>query len=405
MKLCRVFPLAVLVIVSLPSCRSTPSGEGRATEMPAAAGDGRILLTPEEAKINGIQSVEVVEREISPNIVVTARVRTRAGGQAEVFSPFPGRLAGEQPWPRIGDSVVRGQHLGDVEQQFPASEQLQLETTTIELQSAIEEAQQEVDLKQTALDRAQQLYDGGAIALKQLQTAQFELKQAETKLEGARLSKQHVDAAQSSLNAQPRRASILAPILGTVIAADAALGQQLDPAKSLLTIADLDTVWVEAAVHERDLPRVRRVTKAEIVIPGVQDESFTGTLVTIGNFVDPQNRTVPAIFSVHNRGGLLKIEMFVEAHIPTGPPVKALVIPSSAVLSNAGADSVYLESGAGIYRREVVELGSRQNGMVSVTRGLKAGEKVVSIGAQSLLSESRKSEIPVEEEEKEENNR
>jgi membrane fusion protein, heavy metal efflux system len=304
--------------------------------------------------------------------------------------------------PRIGDSIVRGRHVADVEQQFPASEKLQLAATTIELQANIEQAQQEVDLKRTELNRAQELYDGGAIPQKQLQSAQFELKQAESKLEAARRSKEQYDAAQSSINSQSRRAAITAPISGTIIAADATLGQQVETAKSLFTIADLSTVWIEAAVHERDLSKLRGVREAEIGIPVSEGRPFIGRVVTIGNLVDPENRTVPVIFSAENRRGILKLGMFVEAHIPIGPPAKALLVPSSSVLSEEGAYSVYVETEPGVYRRKTVQLGQRTDAMVVITSGLEKGERVVSVGAASLRSESLKGQIPVEEEEREE---
>jgi cobalt-zinc-cadmium efflux system membrane fusion protein len=308
-------------------------------------------------------------------------------------------LVGVSSLPCIGDWLNKGQFIADVEQQFVASEKLQFAVTSIQLESEIQQAQQEVDLRGKELNRAQQLYSEGAAPLKQLQSAETALNQAEAKLAGARRSKEKYDAAQSSANSEPRRASIVSPISGTVVAANATLGQQVDPAKSLFTIADLSRVWVEAAVHERDLARVRGVREAEIEIPG--ERPFIGRLVTIGNLVDPLNRTVPVIFSVENRHTDLKIEMFVEAHIPTGPPAKVLVIPTSAVLSEEGSYSVYVETGPGVFRRKAVKLGQRKDTRVVVTSGLEKGEKVVTVGAAALRSESLKGEIPVEMEEKE----
>jgi len=400
MKYRGVFPTVLLSIV-LAGCssRSPETESPSSVETSRPASDATIRLEPEDVKANGLQSVEVVETRIAPTLVAPGHVRTRSGGEAEIFSPFPGRLTGELALPRIGDSVRKEQHIADVEQQFAAPERLQLTTTAIELQTNIEHAQQELDLKRTELSRAQELYDGGAIPLKQLQTAQFELKQAAATLEGARRSKEQYDAAQSSVNTQARRAPITAPISGTVVAVDAALGQQVDPAKSLLTIADLSTVWVEAAVHERDLPKLRTVREAQIAIPG--GVTLTGRLVTIGSLVDPENRTVPVIFSVENRAASLKIEMFVETRIPIGALVPALVIPSASLLSEQGTYAVYVETSPGTYQRRAVEIGQRKDDMVVVTAGLQKGERVVAIGAQTLRGESLKGQIPVEEEEKE----
>src|SRR5213593_4567584 len=164
MKYRGVCPLALFFIL-LSGCGSASSSKGDSPvpqRESASSTDAAIRLKPEDAKNAGIESVEVVESDVVPVIAVVARVRTRAGGEAPVFSPFPGRLIGELALPRIGDSVTRGQHLADVEQQFAASEKLQFTTTAIDLQARIEQAQQEVDLKRTEVTRAQELYDGGA---------------------------------------------------------------------------------------------------------------------------------------------------------------------------------------------------------------------------------------------------
>jgi cobalt-zinc-cadmium efflux system membrane fusion protein len=312
-----------------------------------------------------------------------------------VFSPFPGKLIADSArLPKPGDFVKQGQLIGEVEQQFVASERLQMTATTVQLEASIEQAQQEVNLRQTEVNRAQQLYDGGAIPLRQLQSAQFDLKNASSRLEGAIRTKKQYDEAQSQSNGAARTAPITVPISGTVTSADLAAGQQVDPSKTLLTVVDLTDVWVEAAVHENDLPRVRHATSAEVHAPGAHAAS--GRLVTVGNVVDPENRTVPITFNVANSGDSLKIGMFVDVRIPTGPSAKALTIPASAILPEQGATSVFVETQPGVYVRKLLMLGERTGESVVITGGLSKGERVVSTGAQMLRSESLKAQIPVE---------
>jgi len=393
--------LIILLAVVLTSCQSDAERDREKAQQvsskAAVSPDGSIHLKPEQIQINGIQVTEVAESDVTPSIIATGRVKPRAGGEAQVFSPFAGRLIADPArLPHPGDFVRQGQLVAEVEQQFMASERLQFNAATIQLQASIEQAQQEVDLRRTEVNRAQQLFDGGAIPLKQLQSAQFDLKSAESKLEGARKTKQEYESAQSQANAAPRKAPIVAPISGTVITVDVAAGQQVDPAKSLLTIVDMATVWVEAAVHEKDLASARNAKTADISTPDAAGKRFIGKTVTIGNVVDPENRTVPVAFAVSNPDGIFKIGMFVQVRIPTGGRVQALLIPAAAVLSGQGASSVFVETEPGAYRRKVVTLGERVGDSVVVIDGLIKGEKVVSTGGQTLHSESLKSEIPVE---------
>ncbi|MBI3399804.1 MAG: efflux RND transporter periplasmic adaptor subunit [Acidobacteria bacterium] len=390
---------AIVVIVVLatfgPACGREREAGATQSVRPA---DGAIHLSPDQVRASDIRSADVVERTVAPSIAVIGRVKARAGGEADVLSPFPGSLVGDG-LPKIGDTVTKGQRIAEVEQQFTAADMLQVSTTAIGLRTSVEQAQQDLQLKHTELNRAQPLYEGGAIPQKQLQTAEFDVKQAEAKLEGARRAKEQYEAAVSTTNSGPRRAPIVAPISGTVVAAEATVGQQVDPSKNLFTIADLRTVWVEAAVPEQDLAPIRAARSAEIAIPG-SPGSLTGALVTIGNLVDPQNRTVPATFNVDNRAGALKIEMLVEVRIPTGPQSTVLMIPASAVLAEAGASYVYVEARPGVYARKVVALGDRKDDAIVVTSGLTKGERVVTVGAGSLRGESLKTEIPADADEK-----
>jgi hypothetical protein len=106
-----------------------------------------IRLNATQVRASGLQTAEVAEDDVPAVIVVTARVKARSGGEAQVFSPFPGRLMAQARLPQVGEYVRRGQQIAEVEQQFMASERLQFASTVIELQVSIEQAQQEVDLK------------------------------------------------------------------------------------------------------------------------------------------------------------------------------------------------------------------------------------------------------------------
>ena len=175
-------------------------------------------------------------------------------------------------------------------------------------------------------------------------------------------------------------------------------GEQVDTAKSLMTVVDMSTVWAEVAVHESDLAQIRRAANAEIAVSSDPARAYTGRLVNAGVRVDPQNRTIPVTFLVPNSDRSLKIEMAIQARIPTGPAQKTIVVPAAAILSEEGVSSVFVEVEPGVLRRRVVTLGEHRGSNVAILSGLSRGEKVVSTGAQSLNSEALKSFIPVDDE-------
>jgi membrane fusion protein, heavy metal efflux system len=396
--------LVLALSVALTGCKREVERKPTQNVEPVAATDGSIRLTPEQVQASGLQTIAVRAGEVATTTNAIGRVKARAGGEAQVFSPFTGRLiADPAKLPRIGSVVKKGAVIAEVEQILTTAEQAQIRgaaaqfaSTAVQLQSAIDQAQQEVAFRQTELARSQRLYEGGAISLKQLQTAEFNLNQAQTQLEGAKRSKAQSEAAQEQQKNAPRRAPIPAPISGTVVAADLTAGQQTDVVKSLLTIVDLSSVWVEVTIHENDLSATRSARVAEITTPANPGRTYSGQLVTIGNLVDPVNRTVTVIFSVNNTDGSLKLEMTAEARIPTEARAQALLIPASAVLYEEGKRLVFVEREPGVFQHRPITIGARQDDQITVTSGLQVGEKVVSVGAQSLRSERLKVQIPTE---------
>ena len=393
--------LAIVLCVPLAACGSEAERERERRRQvqvkPGPAPDGSVHLTAEQMRINNIQTTTTVEEDIAPAITATGRIKPRAGAESRVFAPFPGRILASAQTPRLGGEVRAGQLLAEIEQIFAASERVQFRAAALQLQTDIDQTRQEVDLRQKEFDRARQLYEGGAIALKEFQAAESNVRQAQAKLEGAQRAKAEYDqtAAQQS---EQRRTPIRAPISGTIVATALVSGEQVDPSKSLMTIVDTSTVWAELAVHESEFAQIRRAVDAEIVVSSDPSRTHTGRLVNVGVAVDPENRTIPVTFEVPNSDRSLKIEMAIEARIPTGPGQKTIVVPAAAILSEQGISSVFVEIQPGVFQRRVVTLGHRKGAYVAIVSGLRPDEKAVSVGAQSLNSEALKSLIPADEE-------
>jgi cobalt-zinc-cadmium efflux system membrane fusion protein len=397
----------LLLVVLLAGCggkgekeseREKGAGQGSAEPASKVSADGSIRLSEQQVQANGIHTVTARQETLAPTVTVVGRVQAQPGRESEVFSPFAGRLiaAGASP-PRVGSTVKQGQVLAELEQLLTAPERTQFASQVTQLEAAATQAQQEVDLRRTELDRAKQLYDGGAIPMKQYQTAEFNLQQAESRLKSARASAAQFEALLSPGGGSPRRIQIVAPISGIVVTSDLTAGMQIDPAKSLMKIVDLSAVWVQAAVPEAQLGATRKAGRAEVTSPAVPGRIYQAALVTVGPAVDLASRTLPAIFSLANSDAALKVDMTADVRIPTGPRAPVLLIPASAVLYGAGQTLVFVERPPGFYQRRSVMAGESRGSEVVVRSGLNPGEKVVSAGAEALRSELLKSQIQVEE--------
>ncbi len=386
--------LGVPAFLTLLACGSElPVKEA---ENAQAGNANEIHLTADQIRLNQITVAAVKEDFVAPHLTAVGRIRARAGGEAQVFSPFAGRLVADpERLPRVGNKVKRGDVLAQVEQIFSASERLEVATAISQLKASLQQAQNDVGYREAQLDRAKMLYKSGALSLKEVQQAELELKQAQSRFEAARRTQAQYEEA-SVPDAIPRRESIRAPISGTIVAAEITAGQQTDPSKSLMTVVDMSSLWVDVAVQEGDLQALRRATTAAIRTRANPGRTYKATLVTIGNLVDPGNRTVTATFALPNPDGSLKIGMYAEAEIATGIPARVLTVPVTAVITEEHRSIVFVETSPEKFALRTVVVGEHVGESTIVRSGLQPGDKVVTHGAESLRGEVAKALIPVE---------
>jgi RND family efflux transporter MFP subunit len=159
----------------------------------------------------------------------------------------------------------------------------------------------------------------------------------------------------------------------------------------LFALADLSTVWVQANIPESDfalLPALKQGTirLSATAYPG---KSFVAKLLSIGATVDPTTRTVPMLATTENTDDLLKLGMFVRITLDTAVDVKALTVPSSAVVEIEGQKGVFVPGGTDgrTFTFKPVKIGRESGDRLVVSSGLDAGDAVVSKGAFLLKSE------------------
>ena len=177
-----------------------------------------------------------------------------------------------------------------------------------------------------------------------------------------------------------------------MIEKDAVLGELAQPDKSIFTVADLSTLWIEANLFEKDLGRVRVGAAATVTVSAYPGEAFKGKLTYISSTVDKESRAVPARVEVPNADGRLKPEMFATASIDTAATTKALTLPQEAVLLINGQPMAFVQE-AGEFEPRPVEIGEKVGSRVVVKSGVKEGEQVVVAGAYALKARMLKSQI------------
>ena len=136
--------------------------------------------------------------------------------------------------------------------------------------------------------------------------------------------------------AQWAKLEVLAPLDGTVIERNVALGDLVDTNIDLFKIADLSRLRVVAHAYEEDLPSLDALKddhRAWSVAVGSGPDAATrpGRFDQVGCIIDPNQHTAMVMGWVDNPDGRLRVGQFVTVHLEVPPPKSEVVIPASAL--------------------------------------------------------------------------
>ncbi|KXU37920.1 hypothetical protein AXK11_01880 [Cephaloticoccus primus] len=236
--------------------------------------------------------------------------------------------------------------------------------------------------------RQRDLFAHRAAAQRDLEEAQADLDDARSEFEAARerlvLWGVDPDSAATSSPREYPHLVVRAPQSGRVLELAVAVGEVLqDEAEELGTIADLSVVWLSVEVPEHELRRVLAqmgragapytVAAHVAAYPG---ETFRGEVLSLGELVSEETRTVSLRVALPNPDGRLKPGMFATVEI-AGEPQRGLSVPASAVVQRGGQTLVYEKLAEGVLAARPVTLGVEAGERFFITGGLKAGAQIL----------------------------
>jgi cobalt-zinc-cadmium efflux system membrane fusion protein len=304
-------------------------------------------------------------RDAAPELRVTGVVSPDVSRAVPVVSLASGRVIDLRA--RLGDQVKKGQVL--------------LRIQSADVSGAFSDYRKAVAdrvLAHSQLDRANALFERGAIAKKDLEVAQDTADKAQVGVENAaqRLQVLGMDAQRPPTPV----VEVVAPVSGVITeqnVTNAAGVKSLDNSPNLFTISDLSRVWIVCDVYENDLPTVRVGDTATIHLAAYPDRPLTGRVNNIGTILDPAIRTAKVRIEVSNPG-LLRIGMFVTATFQGQTSETRAVVPASAILHLHDREWVYVAVAPGRYQRVEVTSGNTLPGnLQEVVSGVQPGQQVV----------------------------
>jgi membrane fusion protein, heavy metal efflux system len=308
--------------------------------------------------------VAAVEHSAASQLKATGTVTPDISRNVPVISVATGRVV--EIAARLGDNVKKGQLL--------------LRVQSADVSSAFSDYQKAVadeQLTRTQMERAQLLYDKGAISLNDLQVA----KDTDTKAKvDVKTTAEKLRVLGNANLEQPSGIiEIRAPVSGVIT------DQQVTNASGVaglgspnpFTISDLSSVWILCDVYENDLSNVQLGETADIRLNAYPDKSFTGVIGNIGPILDPNIRAAKVRIEVRNPG-LMRPGMFVTATFHGPKKEKRAAVPATAILHLHDRDWVYIPTKDKKFRRIEVRGGDMLPGdMQEILSGLVPGDQVV----------------------------
>lgn len=359
------FPLVLLLSIFAASLGCTSSKADPAAEAPPRA-EVEADLDANNFKVDHPDQFPLataVEYKTVSALNVTGVVQPDIVRAVPVVSLASGRVVEVKA--RLGDIVQKGQLL------------LRVQSNDISgaFQTYIK-AENDERLARVQYERAQLLYEKGAVAKSAVEQAEAAEADAKADLNAASeqlrllgIDKEHPSGI----------VSIVAPISGVITDQQVtnSSGVQGLSGPNPFTIADLSYVWIVCDVYENDLDAVHVGEYADIHLNAYPNQPLKGRIDNILPILDPNIRTAKVRIEVKNPG-MLRIGMFATATFYGKQPEVHASIPASAILHLHDRESVYTPLGNGHFQRAEVVTGKmlpdRQQEVVS---GLKPGGQVV----------------------------
>jgi len=202
-------------------------------------------------------------------------------------------------------------------------------------------------------------------------------------------------AAVENLNLQLSYCTIRSPIsgrTGSLLIQRGNLVKANDENKSLVTIHQIQPIYVTFAVPEKHLAEINRTMKegrpeVQVYTNGnaTSDEPLTGALTFVNNTVDVTTGTIRLKASFQNKDRRLWPGQVVNVVLTLGIQPKAVVAPSQAIQSGQSGPYAFVVKTDSTAEMRPVVVARNTNGEAVIEKGLAPGETVVTDGQLSLI--------------------
>ena len=185
-----------------------------------------------------------------------------------------------------------------------------------------------------------------------------------------------------------RRVRVYAEADGVIAHLGVREGIFVTPATEIMSVAELDKVWVLAEVFERQAAWVKPGQSAMVELDYLPGEMWHGNVDYVYPELDPKTRTLKVRLRFDNAAQTLRPNMFARVTIQGDNVGEMVHVPREALIRGGSINRVVLALGEGRFKAQPVQIGIESGDRVAIRKGISAGDLVVVSGQFLIDSES-----------------
>lgn len=319
-------------------------------------------------------------RDIRQQVFASGKISGKT--QVEVGAQVSGQI--KKIYVATGDKVKAGDLLAEIDPEIQQNDLRRAQAQEMQIKAQIRSKKAQITLYKAENTRQQNLLKTEATSKQAAQkaAADYEMALADLDSLNAQYEQAVVSVADATTNLGYTK--IVAPMDGTVYAIPVEEGQTVNANQStptILKMADLETMTVEAELSEADVVKVKPPMQARFTILGLPGRYFDAQLLSVDpapasaattndNVATSTDNAVyyNAQLDVDNKEGLLRIDMTAEVEITVDEAKQAVVVPLAAVQNEGpdGSATIYqLKDGVEVVAQSV-KLGIRDDQYVQI---------------------------------------
>jgi RND family efflux transporter MFP subunit len=256
-----------------------------------------------------------------------------------------------------GQSVIKGQVLAQIENAI--------------IRHSIDEAKASLELTKTVFERQKSLWD-------QKIGTEIQFLQAKN-------NKESLEKRLATLNEQLDMTRIKSPINGTVDAVNIKIGENAAPGAPAFRVINTEDLKIKAKISEAFVTSIKKGNTVKVSFPDL-DKTIEARVSFVGRNIDVLSRSFPVEIELPTSADL-RPSMTAVLRIVFQSEPQALCVPINLVQEINGQKVIYVMETDGTHsvaRRKVIEIGGVYDNLAEVKSGLKAGDKIISVGYQGL---------------------